>query len=117
MSHFRHQRRRQPFGRLVHDQQVGIRHQRPRDRQHLLLAAAQLVAAIVPPLGEPREHREDLLEIPAVAALGARDRAAARRAGAAIARFSCTVSDGKMRRPCGTRLMPQVEESGAAAGG
>ena len=31
--------RRQPFRRLVHDQEARIAQQRARDRQHLLLAA------------------------------------------------------------------------------
>ena len=31
--------RRQPFGRLIHDQAVRVGHQRASDRQHLLLAA------------------------------------------------------------------------------
>ena len=38
---FGDQLRREPFGRLVHQQHARIAHQRPADRQHLLLAAGQ----------------------------------------------------------------------------
>ena len=38
--------RRQPFERLVEQQQLRVEHQRAADRQHLLLAARQLVAHV-----------------------------------------------------------------------
>src|SRR6266851_3435283 len=44
----------QAFGGLVEDQELGIGHQRAADRQHLLLAAGELVAAVPLALGEPR---------------------------------------------------------------
>ena len=40
-----------PFGRLIHDQEARIGHQRARDRQHLLLAAGELGASVVLALG------------------------------------------------------------------
>ncbi len=62
--------RRQSLGRLVHHQQARIAEQRARDRQHLLLAARKLAAAVVAALGEAREGRVDALDRP-VAAVGA----------------------------------------------
>src|SRR5512143_2102611 len=54
----RHHQRREPLGRLVEQEQGRVRHQRPADPQHLLLAARQ-----VDPLrrGEIREDREQLV--------------------------------------------------------
>src|SRR6266851_1522530 len=60
--------RRQALGRLVEDQQLGIGHQRPADRQHLLLAAGELVAHVALALGEPRKKSEGALEGPGIAA-------------------------------------------------
>ncbi len=62
---------RQPLGGLVHDQQLRIAQQRARDRQHLLLAARKLRAAIVPALGEPRKGLVDALDGPARVAAAA----------------------------------------------
>src|SRR5216684_1525434 len=58
---------REPFGRLVHDQEPRIGHQRARDRQHLLLAAGELGTAIVLALGQPRECVVDALDGPCAA--------------------------------------------------
>ncbi len=44
--------RRQPFERLVHQQQRRVAEQCPADRQHLLLAARKLLAAVTAALGE-----------------------------------------------------------------
>ena len=63
--------RRQALGRLVHDQQLGVAEQRPRDRQHLLLAAGQLRAAIAAPFGQPRKGLVDALDRPGGVAPGA----------------------------------------------
>ena len=41
-----------------------VGHQRAADRQHLLLAAGELLAAVAAPLGEPREQREHPLQRP-----------------------------------------------------
>ena len=40
------------FGRLVHDQQMRIGQKRARDREHLLLAAGKLAAAVILPFGQ-----------------------------------------------------------------
>ncbi len=66
--------RREPFGGLVHDQEMRIGHQRTRNRQHLLLAAGELATAIVLALGEARECVVDALDGPG-AAPHARDHA------------------------------------------
>ncbi len=58
---------REAFGRLVHDQQLRVGQQRARDRQHLLLAAGELAAAIVLALGEAREGVVDALDGPGAA--------------------------------------------------
>jgi len=63
-GHVLHQRRRQAEGRLVQEQDAGFPDQRPRERQHLLLAAAQRGARRSPAVGQGRkdgEHRRDLL--------------------------------------------------------
>ena len=52
--------RREAFERLVEQDDARVEDQRAADREHLLLAAGELVAEIAPPLGEPREHRVDL---------------------------------------------------------
>ena len=56
--------RRQPLGRLVQQQHLGIEGQRPADRQHLLLAAGELVAEIAAALLQPRKHLVDLFDGP-----------------------------------------------------
>ncbi|MGY4172898.1 hypothetical protein ACVIM8_006971 [Bradyrhizobium sp. USDA 4529] len=58
---------RKAFGRLVHDQEMRIGQQRTRDREHLLLAAGQLVAAVGLALGEAREGVVDSLDGPGAA--------------------------------------------------
>ena len=70
---------RETLGRLVHDQETRIGHQRPRDRQHLLLAAGKLAAAVVSPLGQAREGVVDALDRPGAALAGRRSCADARR--------------------------------------
>ncbi len=60
----RHDHRRQALGRLVHDQEARVGHQRARDGQHLLLAAGELSAAVVFPFGEARERVIDALDRP-----------------------------------------------------
>ena len=56
--------RREPFERLVEQHDARIEDQRAGDRQHLLLAAGELVAEIAAALGQPREQRVDLVERP-----------------------------------------------------
>ena len=50
---------RQAFDRLVEQQHSRIEHQRAADRQHLLLAAGELVAEIAAALLQPRKHLVD----------------------------------------------------------
>ena len=54
--------RRQALGRLVEDQQMGIRHQCAPDRKHLLLATRKLVAHVIGALLQTREKLIDPLE-------------------------------------------------------
>src|SRR5262245_23862853 len=61
---FKPQQRRQPLGRLVEDEQLGIRHQGAADRQHLLLAAGEFVAHVAAPLRELGKKIVDPLERP-----------------------------------------------------
>ncbi len=56
--------RRQPLGRLVQQQDLRIERQRPADRQHLLLAAGELVAEIAAAFLQPRKHLVDLFDGP-----------------------------------------------------
>ncbi len=53
---------RQAEAGLVEQQQLGLAHQRPADRQHLALAARHGAGTLAAPLGKPREHRIDALE-------------------------------------------------------
>src|SRR5206468_2995998 len=62
--------RRQALRRLVEQQQLGIAHQRARDRQHLLLAAREIAAVTAGQLAQRGEQIEDALGRPAAAALG-----------------------------------------------
>ena len=56
--------RRQAFGRLVHHQHARVEQQRAADREHLLLTARQLGAAVAPAIRQPREQRVDALDRP-----------------------------------------------------
>src|SRR3954465_6450831 len=98
---------RQPLRRLVDEDQVGVGHERAADRQHLLLAAGELVAAVAAPLGETREQRENLLQRPPAPPVAPRPRA--------MIRFSTTDREAKMPRPSGTKATPpRAIVSGAA---
>src|SRR5437660_11423899 len=50
--------------RLVEQQEFRTGHQRASDRQHLLLAAGELIAQVAPPLLEPGKDFVYALEIP-----------------------------------------------------
>ena len=63
--------RRQAFGRFVEDEQPRVGHQRPADRQHLLLAAGEQVRHDAGALGEPRKQRKDFVERPRIGGGGA----------------------------------------------
>src|SRR5262245_37613891 len=56
--------RREPLGRFVEDEQLWIGHQCAADRQHLLLAAGQLVAHVAAPLRELGKEIVDARERP-----------------------------------------------------
>jgi hypothetical protein len=56
--------RSEPFGGLVHDEQMRVEQERARDREHLLLTAGKLVAAIAAPLRQPRKCFVDALDGP-----------------------------------------------------
>ena len=58
--------RREAFGRFIQDQQFRVGHQRAADREHLLLAAGELVAHVAAALGEPRKQRMDFLQRPGI---------------------------------------------------
>jgi hypothetical protein len=73
--------RRKPLGGLVHQDQRRIGHQRPPDRQHLLLTAAQRTAGIVQAFGELGKLLQHLLQIPAFARGHRLAAAACERAG------------------------------------
>src|SRR5438270_13112156 len=62
--------RREPLRGLVEEQDRGVSHERSRDREHLLLAAGQLVATHRATAGEDREELHHLGLVPAI-----RDRA------------------------------------------
>ena len=56
--------RREPFGRLVHDQQARIEKKGARNGEHLLLAARKLIAAIGAPLCQARKGFVDARNVP-----------------------------------------------------
>ena len=53
--------RRETLERLVEQDDARIEDQRAADREHLLLAAGELVAEIAPALGQPRKQLRRLL--------------------------------------------------------
>ena len=87
--------RRQPQRRLVEHQQARPGHQRPADRQHLLLAAGQRAGDLAAALGEAREPLEDAGEV-------GLDLAVVARVARPSSRFSSTVSGASTCRPSGT---------------
>ncbi len=56
--------RREALRRLVHDEHRRVRHECASDREHLLLTARQLRAAVGLALGEPREELVDAVACP-----------------------------------------------------
>ena len=54
---------RQSRTRLVQQEEPGVRHERAADREHLLLAPREGARHLGDALGEPREEREDALEV------------------------------------------------------
>src|SRR5436190_10267569 len=72
VDHLLDDQRRDAFARLVEEDEVGVAHQRARDRQHLLLAAAHAAAGTV---GHRREVGKQRVQL----VLGPGRRAVARR--------------------------------------
>ena len=64
-------KRSQAFSCLVKNQQRGIGHRRSADREHLLLAAGELLAAMRESLGETWKSVENAVEGPVLPATGA----------------------------------------------
>src|SRR2546425_4874371 len=62
---------RQPFRRLVHQHDGRARHEPAPDRQHLLLAARQVAAAMGDALAQAGGVRQDLLDAPLAVGAGA----------------------------------------------
>src|SRR6266542_2338281 len=56
--------RREAEARLVEHEEPRLRHERAPDRAHLLLPAGEAAGDLATPLAQPRERREDLLEVP-----------------------------------------------------
>ena len=74
LGHAIDEQRSEPLGRLVEEQDARVREQRASDREHLLLAAGELVAVMAPPLLEPGQQVVDVAQAPLDLAAG--DRAA-----------------------------------------
>ena len=87
------QERREAFGGLVEEQQARVGHQRSADGQHLLLAARELIAAMVEALGEAGKKLKHARKV---------QRRRRRGGRSAITRFSATLRLAKMPRPSGT---------------
>ena len=90
-------RRRQAERQLVDDQQLRLGDERHAEREQLLLAAGQVAGQLVPPLAQPREAVEHLLDA------GLRPRPGPRRRTASVPALKCsaTVSVGKTALPPG----------------
>src|SRR5215831_17912858 len=56
---------REPLGRLVHDQAIGVGHEPAADGQHLLLAARERPGALAASFAQAGEQRIDAFHVPA----------------------------------------------------
>src|SRR5205085_1107495 len=63
LEYLGHETRRQPERRLVEQQQPGPRHQRTRDREHLLLAARERAGELVLALAQDRKVPDVPLDV------------------------------------------------------
>jgi hypothetical protein len=115
----RDQHRRQPFGRLVHHDQMGIAHQRAADGQHLLLAAGEDAAGIVGALPQRGEHREHVVDRPASGAarvLGAEEQILADGERgedvAVLGHVPQTLTRDDVRRQAADLLVPEADGAG-----
>src|SRR6266567_6902534 len=69
LEHLAHDQRREALRGLIENEQLGIEQQRAADREHFLLAAGELAAAVLLAFGEARKQRVDALDGPRPAAL------------------------------------------------
>ena len=94
---------------LVQHQDLGVSHEGPADREHLLLATRQRAAELLPPLLHPGEQTRRRDRGPrAISCVGPS------ALKAPISRFSDTDMFGKMWRPSGTWMMPLADDLVAA---
>src|SRR5438034_93140 len=111
--------RGQPLGRLVQQQHFWIERQRAADRQHLLLAAGELVAEMVAALFQPRKHLVDFFHGPS-AGLRHRGHVLFHRQRAkdiALLRHPADAGPRPLVRPHpGDILPPQADSSSETAG-
>ena len=63
MENLRHQQRRESHGRLIHQDDRGLCHQRASHCQHLLLAARQGSGSLRSPLLQPRKQFEYIFHV------------------------------------------------------
>ena len=87
-------RRGEPGGGLVEQDQARIGDERPGEREHLALAARERARTGAPPLVEQREHLDDALDL--------RARRSLPTTRALSSRFSDTVMFGKTFASWGT---------------
>src|ERR1043166_3004523 len=66
LEQFLGDRGRQPLERLVQQQQPYVAGKRARDRDHLLLAAREIIRRRVPALRKPGKHPHDALVVPQI---------------------------------------------------
>src|ERR1022692_2026698 len=64
LAQIAHHDRRQAFGRLVEEQQLGMGEQRPAELKHLLFAAGEEPGAAAVEVGQPSEHVVQALDRP-----------------------------------------------------
>ena len=106
--------------RLVHEHQGTVQQERAPDRQHLLLAAGQLRAAVAAPVGEAREELVDGVGRPALAAraLGQHPQVLIDRQRREEPAALRDVGDARARDRLGLllRQVDAVERDGAAGG-
>src|SRR5712691_2451159 len=63
-AHFGDDQGREAFGGLVHQQHARISHERPPDREHLLLASGKRARQLLQPLFQPWKQLDHALQVP-----------------------------------------------------
>src|SRR5712691_10964383 len=63
-THLRDDQRREPLGRLIHQQQARISHERAADREHLLLPSGERAGSLLQPLLQTGKELHHPLECP-----------------------------------------------------